>query len=120
MTPEMRASFDGRVVHEALATASMVRWMEWAARGLILDYLEPGEEGVGYELHVLHLAPAPVGAACRCRAVLTEVNGTRITAAIMVECNGRQVGEGTFTQVIVDNARFERRLKDGRLQRQNE
>jgi predicted thioesterase len=111
VTPEMRAGFEGRVVHDALATASMIVWMEWAGRQIILPYLEPHEEGVGYEVHIRHLAPAPVGAAVTCRATLTAVRGREIRTAVEAIGPSGPVGEGEFTQMIVDRERFRRRLE---------
>ena len=111
VTPEMRAGFEGQVVHDVLSTASMIVWMEWAARKIILPYLEPHEEGVGYEISVRHLAPAPVGATVTCRAILTEVRGPAVITDVEAEWLAGRVGEGVFTQMIVDRERFRQRIR---------
>lgn len=61
VTPEMRAAFEGEVVHEVYGTTPMVGHMELAARRVILPAREEGEEGIGYKVDITHLAPAPVG-----------------------------------------------------------
>ncbi|HWO96993.1 MAG TPA: thioesterase, partial [Bacillus sp. (in: firmicutes)] len=57
VTSEMFAQFDGEVVHPAYSTVSMVYHMEWAARKIILPYLEDDEEGMGAAVSVKHIAP---------------------------------------------------------------
>src|SRR6478672_9369587 len=57
----MFAAFEGRVVHPVYGTAAMIAHMELAGRRIILPYLEPHEEGVGYEIAVRHLAPTVAG-----------------------------------------------------------
>ncbi len=61
VTEEMFAQFEGTVVHPAYSTVSMVYHMEWAARKIILPYLESSEEGVGGAVNVKHLNMAPLG-----------------------------------------------------------
>ncbi len=112
VTPDMRPAFEGSVVHDALSTASMIVWMEWAARRIILPYLEEHEEGVGYEISVRHLAPAPVGSPVTCRAVLTELGDRQVVTRVEAWGRAGLVGEGTFTQMIVDRERFRRRLEE--------
>lgn len=109
--PEMRAAFEGQVVHDVLSTAWMIVWMEWAARRIILPFLEPDEEGVGYEVNVRHIAPAAVGASATCRAVLTEVRGREIVTRVEADGPEGRIGEGTFTQMIVARERFRQRLQ---------
>ena len=111
VTPEMRAAFEGQVVHDVLSTAWMIIWMEWAARKIILPFLEDGEEGVGYHIDVRHLAPAPVGATVTCRAVLTEVRGREVITAVTAEGPVERLGEGTFSQMIISRERFLQRLR---------
>ena len=79
VTPEMRAAFDGEVVHEVYGTAAMVGHMELAARRVILEAREEGEEGVGYNVEVTHLAPAPVGSRVTLTARLRAVEGNRVS-----------------------------------------
>ena len=73
VTEAMKASLHGVPVHDLYGTTAMIAHMEWAARQHILDSLEPGEEGVGYAIHVTHLNPTPIGATVRVRSEVTGV-----------------------------------------------
>jgi predicted thioesterase len=100
------AAFAGGVVHRVYGTAAMVRDMEYAARLLLLELLEPGEEGVGAEVWCRHLAPVPVGAAVELLATATEQAGRRLVCRVEARRDGHLVGEGRVTQVVVDPGRF--------------
>jgi len=101
-----RAAFASGVVHDVYGTAALVRDMEYAARLVLLPLLEPGEEGVGAEVWCRHRAPAPVGAAVDLTATATEQTRRRLVCRVEARHDGRLIGEGTVTQVIVDPARF--------------
>jgi fluoroacetyl-CoA thioesterase len=93
-------------VHQVYGTAAMVRDMEHAARLVLEPLLEPGEEGVGAEVWCRHLAPVPIGAGVEVTATATEQTRRRLVCRVETRHDGRLVGEGTVTQVIVDPARF--------------
>jgi predicted thioesterase len=101
------------VVHRVYGTGAMVRDMEYAARLVLLPLLEAGEEGVGAEVWCRHLAPVPVGAAVELAATVTQQTARRLVCRVQARCDGRLVGEGTVTQVIVDAARFPPAVADG-------
>ena len=100
------AAFADGVVHRVYGTASMVRDMEYAARLVLLDLLEPDEEGVGAEVWCRHLAPVPVGATVELIATATEQGGRRLVCSVEARHDGRLVGEGRVTQVVIDPRRL--------------
>jgi fluoroacetyl-CoA thioesterase len=99
-------AFAGGVVHRVYGTAAMVRDMEYAARLVLLDLLEPGEEGVGAEVWCRHLGPVPVGATVELVATATGQATRRLVCRVEARHDGRLVGEGQVTQVVVDPERF--------------
>jgi fluoroacetyl-CoA thioesterase len=101
VSDEMLAAFGNKVVHHVYGTASMVYHMEWAARRVILPYLEPHEEGLGTGVQVRHLHPAPVGAKIRARAVCTEIDGHIVRCAVEVWHGEHLLGEGVVEQRIL-------------------
>ena len=101
------------MVHRVYGTGAMVRDMEYAARLVLLPLLEAGEEGVGAEVWCRHVAPVPVGAAVELAATVTQQTARRLVCRVQARCDGRLVGEGTVTQVIVDAARFPPAVADG-------
>ncbi|HEY7908727.1 MAG TPA: hypothetical protein VIC60_07620 [Thermomicrobiales bacterium] len=106
----MFASFEGRVVHPIYGTAAMIAHMELAGRRIILPYLEPHEEGVGYAIAVRHLAPTVAGMRVTARATLTEVRGNRIICRVEAHNARGLIGEGAFTQVILNRIDLEGRI----------
>ena len=99
-------AFPGGAPHPVYGTAAMVGDMEYAARLVLLPLLEPGEEGVGAEVWCRHRAPVPVGATVEVVAAATEQTARRLVCRVEARLDGRLVGEGTVTQVVVDAAGF--------------
>jgi predicted thioesterase len=111
VTPEMVAEFEELgVVHPVYSTWSMVRHMELACRQLILPYLEPDEEAVGYSVSVTHLSPTPVGMRVTVTARLEQTDGNRIICAVEAHNERTRIGEGTHVQVVLPRARLQARI----------
>jgi fluoroacetyl-CoA thioesterase len=100
------AAFAGGVVHQVYGTAAMVRDMEYAARLVLLDLLDPAEEGVGAEVWCRHLAPVPVGATVELVATAVEQAGRRLVCEVEARSDGVLVGEGRVVQAIVEAGGF--------------
>jgi fluoroacetyl-CoA thioesterase len=101
VTPDMFAQFEGNVVHPVYSTVSMVYHMEWAARQIILPFLEDHEEGMGGGVSAKHLAPTPEGAEITITATLREVKGKAVICDLTVHNGKAIVGEGEVTQYIL-------------------
>lgn len=112
VTSDMFAQFEGNVVHPAYSTVSMVYHMEWAARQIILPYLEEHEEGIGGAVTAKHLAPTPEGEEITVTATLTELKGRAVITAIEVHNSRELVGKGEVTQFILNKRDIEQKLKD--------
>jgi fluoroacetyl-CoA thioesterase len=100
------APFADGAVHRVYGTAAMVRDMEHAARLVLVELLETGEEGVGAEVWCRHLAPVPVGATVELVATATGQGVRRLVCRVEARRDGRLVGEGRVTQVVIDPRRF--------------
>lgn len=111
VTPEMYAQFEGHVVHSAYSTVSMVYHMEWAARQIILPYLEDHEEGIGGAVSAKHLAPTPGGETVKVTATLTELKGSAVVTAVEVRNSKEVVGEGEVTQFILSKDKIASKLQ---------
>ena len=112
VTPEMTVRFDELgPVHPVYATYSMAKHFEEAGRKLLLQYLEPGEAGIGRSVSVEHLAPAWVGDAVRVTATCVEVRGNRLTCeCTAVDGSGRARGRGTTVQAVLPHDVLEARI----------
>lgn len=107
----MVARFDELgLVHRVYSTWSLVKHMEEASRKLILPYLEPHEDAVGYAVEVVHQAPTPVGMRVVVRATLERVEGRRVYCRVHAHNEREQIGEGRHVQVVVDRERLRARL----------
>jgi len=109
VTPDMLATFEELgPVHSLYATWSMIRHMELACRKIILPYLQPDEDAVGYSINVTHLTPTAVGDQVTARARLVKISGRKIICAVDAVNSKEKIGQGTQVQVLVRKDRLER------------
>jgi fluoroacetyl-CoA thioesterase len=112
VTPDMFAQFEGNLVHPAYSTVSMVYHMEWAARQIILPYLEDHEEGIGGGVAAKHVAPTPEGAELTITATLRELKGKAVICDVAVHNGKAVVGEGEVTQYILPRAAIAQKIEE--------
>ncbi|MFC7370088.1 thioesterase family protein [Fictibacillus iocasae] len=115
VTPDMFAQFEGTLVHPAYSTVSMVYHMEWAARQIILPYLEHFEEGIGGGIKAKHLAPTPEGMTLEITATLTQLKGKAVICDVIVKNNKAIVGEGEVTQYILPRSVITEKLQEMKI-----
>ena len=101
VTRDMCPAFDEVVVHEVYSTWSMAHHMELAARKVLVDHLEPHEEGIGRRLEIEHVAPTPVGKNIRAVATATEVTAKGVICKVEVFDGDRLVGRGLQEQRVL-------------------
>ncbi len=94
-----------------LATAEMVRLMEFAAYQVLEPYYEEQETSVGVRVEVQHLAPTPIGMRFRANARLTQIDGRRFFFDLEAYDEKEQIGRGTNERFVIDIDRFRERLK---------
>lgn len=112
VSEDMRPSFEGQIVHDVYGTVAMVYHMEWAARRVILSFLEDHEEGIGTGVEVRHLQPAPVGATIRAVAVCTAIDGNTVVCDVTVWHGDRQLGAGQVKQRILERQTLHNRFPE--------
>ncbi|TCP29241.1 putative thioesterase [Scopulibacillus darangshiensis] len=111
VTQKMVAQFEGTVVHPAYSTVSMVYHMEWAARQIILPFLEEHEEGIGGAVNAKHIAPTPVGEDITVTATLTELKGRAVITEVEVHNSKGLAGKGEVTQFILNKDEITHKLE---------
>jgi predicted thioesterase len=94
-----------------LATPWMIAFMERVSHRLLTCCLPEGYSSVGTHLDVRHLAPTPVGAVLHVRAEVLSLEGFKVYFSIEAWDNLEKVGEGKHERVIIDEARFWRRVE---------
>ena len=88
---------------EVFATPAMV---ENAAMKAVAAELSEGATTVGAMMNTSHIKPSPLGAEVSATAVLTEVDGRKLTFSVKASDEAGVVGEGTHIRYIVDRERF--------------
>lgn len=95
-----------------LATPRLIALMEEASRDAVQPHLPEGQDTVGVEVRVRHLAPTPVGNRVTATAELVSVDGRRLTFRVEARDEVEKVAEGTHLRAIVDLDRFQERVRD--------
>lgn len=93
-----------------LATPQLIWQLEITCRDLIQPYLGPGEDSVGTEVHVRHLAATPVGLSVTFRARVAAIDGRRVRFSVEAEDERERIAEGVHERFVVNVARFASRL----------
>ena len=88
------------------ATPAMVALMENAAMQAVAGKLPEGATTVGAEMNVTHIKPSGRGAAVTATAVLTAVEGRKLTFNVGARDAEGMIGEGVHVRYVVDRARF--------------
>ncbi|OGN91382.1 MAG: hypothetical protein A2Y88_11365 [Chloroflexi bacterium RBG_13_48_10] len=94
-----------------LATPWMIAFMERVSHQLLTCCLPEGHSSVGTHLDVHHLAPTPVGATIRVKAEVLSIDVNRVYFTIEAWDNLEKIGEGKHERVVIDEARFLRRVE---------
>jgi fluoroacetyl-CoA thioesterase len=110
VTDENAISFLRADNARVLATPWMIMYMEMTARDLVKPYLFDGEDTVGTQINVRHLAASPIGSRVRFEAVVVGVEGRRVSFHVDAWDESEKVGEGTHERGIINIQRFAERL----------
>lgn len=114
VSEDMCPAFDGVVVHRVYSTWSAAHHFELAARMVLVDFLEPHEEGIGSHLSIDHVAPCPVGRMVRVRAELTEVirdHHVRVVCEVTAHDGERLLARGRQVQVVMNKEHLKRYIE---------
>jgi fluoroacetyl-CoA thioesterase len=93
------------------ATPSMISDIEYTCRNLILEHADAGEDSVGMEVTVRHLAPSLKGMTAEVTVRITAVEGRKVSFEVSVRDELDQVGVGSHTRFIVEKTKTLERLK---------
>lgn len=93
-----------------LATPWMIAFMERVSHQLLTCCLPEGYSSVGTHLDVRHLAPTPVGATIRVKSEVLALEDNRVYFSVEAWDNLEKIGEGKHERVVIEEARFLRRV----------
>ena len=100
----------GRI--RVLATPVMINLIEAAALSAVENSLPEEHQSLGTRLDVSHIAATPVGMRVRATAEVVRVEGRTIYLKVRAEDERELIGEGTHERVVVNLAKFDRRVND--------
>ena len=101
-TADDTAAAIGNVGVEVVATVAMILWVEVTCGSLITPYFEDGEGSVGFRVALDHSGPAFAGRPVEISAEVTAVRGRKVTFAVRLEQDGREVMVGEHIRAIVN------------------
>lgn len=114
VSEDMCPAFDGVVVHRCYSTWSVAHHFEIAARKVLVDFLEPHEEGIGSHVSVEHLAPCALGRDVRVRAELLEIthqHHPRVVCELAAYDGDRLLARGRQVQVVMHKEHLKRYIE---------
>jgi fluoroacetyl-CoA thioesterase len=85
---------------------AMAALIEAAAVACVEDQLVEGQETLGIQLDIEHIAATPVGLEVTATAELIEVAGRKLVFKVEARDAREPIGRGRHTRIIVDGARF--------------
>ncbi len=88
------------------STPSMIHMMEHAAREALLPYLDDGEESVGVDVQVKHLAASPLGAEVRAEARVVAIDANQVDFEVQAYDEKGTIGKGTHRRAVVKTERL--------------
>lgn len=92
------------------STPAMAALMENAAMNAVAHLLPEGSTTVGTRLEIDHIKASAVGAEITATAVLTAVEGRKLTFNVGARDSGGMIGEGVHVRFVVERERFMSKL----------
>jgi fluoroacetyl-CoA thioesterase len=111
VTSEVAIDFMGVEDARVLATPHLVWNLEWACHRALAPFLDEGEDSVGTDVQVKHLAATPMGMSARFLAEVIAVDGRRVRFKVEAHDEKEKISEGTHERVVVNVAKFAARVK---------
>lgn len=99
--PTMTVTLGGVPQATVFSTPNMILLMERSASEALRPFLEDGEESVGVEVQVEHIAAAPLGSTVRGVAKVVEIDGRRVSFEVWAYAGDRELGRGRHRRTMV-------------------
>jgi fluoroacetyl-CoA thioesterase len=111
VTSDVAISFLGIEEARVLGTPWLILHLEITARNLAKTYLLDGQDTVGTQVNVKHLAATPMGMQARFLAEVLSLDNRRILFKVEAFDETEKVAEGTHERFIIDVAKFATRVQ---------
>jgi len=90
------------------ATPRLVSDVEYTCSDFLLEHLDAGEDSVGTEIALKHLAPTLMGMTAEITVKVSAVEGRKVTFEVAAKDDLEPISGGTHTRFVVD---FEKRIE---------
>lgn len=98
---------EGRVY----ATPELCRDIEQTCREVLLDHAQAGEDSVGFEIFVRHMAPTLPDMQVEITATVSAVEGRKVSFVVAAKDELEPIAEGKHIRFIVDPEKTRERLR---------
>ena len=112
VTSEVAINFLGLEGARVLSTPHMIGFMERTCRDTVLPLLDAGQDTVGTEVNVKHLAAAPLGMAVTFSCEVTGTTDRRVQFRVEAWDEKEKIGEGMHERAIINVAKFATKLAE--------
>jgi fluoroacetyl-CoA thioesterase len=96
---------------DVYATPSMIALMEKAACKVVEPCLEEGTTTVGVSMSISHDSATPVGQTVTAKAVLTGVDGRKLSFKVIASDDYGTIGQGLHERFLINREKFLGKLK---------
>ncbi len=104
-------SLEMQQMPHVFATGFMVGFIEWACIKAINPYLDwPGEQTVGTQVNVSHIAATPAGMEVTANVKLVAVDGRRLMFEVEARDEVELIGKGTHERFIINKKKFDEKM----------
>ena len=110
LSAQSRTTVTNENTAAAMGSGDLPALMENAAMTAAAAALPAGSTTVGAEMNVTHIKPSGLGAEITATAVLTEVEGRKLTFNVGARDAGGMIGEGVHIRYVVDREKFMAKL----------
>jgi fluoroacetyl-CoA thioesterase len=93
------------------ATPRLVSDVEMTCRDLLIAHCEPGEDSVGAEIALKHVAPTLAGSTVEITARVAVVEGRKVVFEVTARDEIEEISAGTHTRFVIDVGKRIERLK---------
>lgn len=112
VTKDMRTEFVGETVNDLYSTSDLVNHIEWAARKVLIPFLELNEEGMVSHVEVSHLTLTVTGMNVRVKATVSEIRDKKIVCDVEAYNTRGKIARGTVTQSVIEKTWLANKMKE--------
>jgi len=108
--PQHAIDFADARMPAVLSPPWLVNFLEKAGREALKPLLEDGENSVGMEIEVKHLAPTPIGQTVTCLARVIRVDDRVVDFQVEASDEVELIARGFHKRAVIEMDRFARRV----------